>query len=128
VAHAADPAEDLYFPAAHGAQDAPSGPVYAALQTQAVASALPAGALESLGQCVQACAPAVDLYVLLAQGVQAAPAGPVYAALQTQASWEELAPGETAFAGQGVQAEAPLADWYDDAGHAWHAVEPTTLL
>lgn len=77
---------------------------------------------------MQACAPAVDLYVLLAQGAQAEPAGPVYPALHRQAFCEELPPGETALAGQGAHAEAPLAAWYDDAGHAWHTAEPTTLL
>lgn len=77
---------------------------------------------------MQACASAVDLYVLFAQGAQAEPAGPVYPALQRQAVCEELPLVETALSGHGVQAEAPVAVWYDDAGHAWHAVEPTTLL
>ena len=66
--------------------------------------------------------------MLFAQGAQAEPAGPAYPALQRQAVCEELPLVETAFAGHGVQSEAPLVDWYDDAGHARHGVEPTTLL
>jgi hypothetical protein len=48
--------------------------------------------------------------------------------LQTHRVSAELLAGETVFAGQGVHVDDPLATWYDDAGHGWHPVEPTTLL
>jgi hypothetical protein len=73
--HTALPVVSLYFPIAHAEHDPPLGPVYPALQAQAVAAALAPGELELPGharQVVETVAAGVAEYVPAPQLLQAA--------------------------------------------------------
>jgi len=48
--HGAEPPDALYFPALHGMQAFPSGPLCPGMQVQLVSSRVPAGDLEFSGQ------------------------------------------------------------------------------
>jgi hypothetical protein len=76
--HAALPFAFLNVPAAHATHGPPFGPVYRALQTQAVIFVLVDGKFELLGHAVHAAVLTVSLYVPTPQAVHGPPAGPVY--------------------------------------------------
>jgi hypothetical protein len=76
--HVALPETFLAVPAAHATHDPPFGPVYLALQRQAVTFVLVDGEFELLGHAVHAAVLAVSLYVPIPQAVHGPPFGPEY--------------------------------------------------
>ncbi len=76
--HAAEPETFLNVPAAHATHGPPFGPVYCALQTQAVIFVLVDGEFELLGHAVHAAVLTVSLYVPTPQAVHGPPFGPEY--------------------------------------------------
>ncbi len=119
----------LYVPAAQGEQPPPFGPVYPALQVQAVTAELVLGEYVFTGHTKQLDAtvaptipeyfpakqpvhdplPLKSLYVPTAQGEQPPPFGPVYPALQVHAVTAELALGEFVSTGHTKQVVAAVA-------------------
>ena len=116
--HAASPDAVLYFPAAHAVHAPPSGPVDPALQAQAVASLLAAGASERVGhhwhtsetaptaveycpatQLLHAAGPDAILYVPATHTVHVPPWTPAKPALQIQSIASLLASGAYEFDG-----------------------------
>jgi hypothetical protein len=75
--HEALPDIFLNVPAAHATHGPPFGPVYLALQRQAVTFVLTADEFELLGHTVHAAMLTVSLYVPIPQAVHGPPAGPV---------------------------------------------------
>jgi hypothetical protein len=83
TSHACEPEAFLNVPAAQAGHGPPSGPVYRALQTQAVTFMLFADEFEFAGHKVHAARLVVSLYVPIAQAVHGPPFGPVYPWLHT---------------------------------------------
>ncbi len=127
--HATLPLAILYVPAPHATHVPPFGPVYPALQTQAVTTVLRLGELEFAGhvkqfvtaeapveveylpaaQLVHPTLPLVSLYVPAPHGEHGPPSGPEYPALHVHAKDEELIAGELEFRGHTPQLDAAEA-------------------
>jgi hypothetical protein len=123
------PLKSLYVPAPHASHGPPFGPVYPALQTQAVTTVLRLGELEFAGhvkqlvtaeapveaeylpaaQLVHPALPLVSLYVPAPHGTHGPPSGPECPALHVHAKDEVLIAGELEFRGHTPQLDADEA-------------------
>ena len=107
--HAAEPGEALKYPAPHGEQGPPSGPVYPALQRQALRATLPVPVVVLLaGQVEHATLSVVVLYVPAAHAAQGSPVYPALHPVLTHALLEVLPARDVVPAGQFKHAAEPV--------------------